>query len=430
MLLKNGFGSLEFCRRCAGSPSYLRFIYFENFQDKQSFATIGTGKKFRKESHIMGKAEAAETVPTIRCFVNTGSKPVPLDSGAPSIGCEKLPGNTGLTYGQYLGSVSRLLSENSFQILRKLVTKSQAPIRKLEEATSIELTAEKHGALYSVSRLLLRFPEATRRFAVNCAFSPEQQAFLQVEAKLLAALRARFALPYLPEHYICAEAPGLMLFIAEWFENHHEFHLSHSDSGAPAIKIWEENGSRNVLEEAKIPGLYAQAARILTSYLDPESFSQIYPWHHAAGDFIIDADKSPPSLKLITVRGYRPLLSRESDSHDKMLGALHFFVNLCIRMRIDRLDGVGELAWAGPDCLPGIVCGFREGWETKRQSSTLPGAEEIFSLLLALSPEERLAFAEVVAADGMVEADETEFLLPRLPGCMVELSDTLKEHKS
>ncbi|MGC8490512.1 MAG: hypothetical protein ACP5SH_02130, partial [Syntrophobacteraceae bacterium] len=191
-----------------------------------------------------------------------------------------------------------------------------------------------------------------------------------------------------------------------------------------------ESGSRYVLEEAKIPALYARAAKILTSYLDPESFSQIYPWHHAAGDFIIDANQDPPSLKLITVRGYRPLLSRESDSHDKMLGALHFFVNLCIRMRIDRLDGVGELAWAGADCLPGIVSGFRDAWKTKCESSTLPSAEEIFSLLLALSPEERLAFAEVVAADGMVEADEADFLLPRLPGCMEELAYALKEHKS
>ncbi|MGC8491949.1 MAG: hypothetical protein ACP5SH_09450, partial [Syntrophobacteraceae bacterium] len=204
----------------------------------------------------MDKIEAASTVPAIQCFVNTGSKPVPLGPGAPSsIDREKLPGKTGLTYGQYLSSVSRLLSQNSFQLLRELVTKLPAPAHNLEEATSIELTAEKHGALYSVSRLLLRFPGETLRFAVNCAFSPEQQAFLRVETNLLADLRARFALPYLPEHYVCAEAPGLMLFIAEWFENHHEFHLSHSESGAPAIKIWGESGSRYVLEEAKIPAL-------------------------------------------------------------------------------------------------------------------------------------------------------------------------------
>lgn len=378
----------------------------------------------------MDKNKTDSAFLAIKCFVNTGSQPVPLDPGSDraSIGREKLPGEGGLTYGQYLDSVSRLLSENSCEILGELLTK-QKPVRRLEEATSIELTAEKHGALYNVSRLLLRFRHEILQFAVNCAFSPEQQAFLQVEAKLLSDLRARFDLPYLPLPFISAEAPGLMLFIAEWFENHHEFHLSLNDPGAPAIRIWKEDGSRKIMDEVKVPELYARASKILTSYLDTDSFSQIYPWHHAAGDFIIDDSQNPASLRLITVRGYRPLLSKESDCHDKMLGALHFFVNLCLRMRIDRLDGVGELAWAGPDCLRGVVRGFMEAWKTVRKDRALPKAEEIFSLFELLSPEERLSFAEAVAMDGMVEAGESDFLFAHLPACMDELVDTLEDFK-
>jgi hypothetical protein len=381
----------------------------------------------------MDKRKPGHRVPPIECFINTGSKLVPLDAASERLALpgERLPGSSPpvtapLTYGQYMSSVARLLSENSFMALRKLLKKQLKPTPKLEAASNIELIAEKHGALYSVSRLRIRFADDERSFAVNCAFSPDQHAFLDVEVRLLANLHARFGLPYLPLPFISAKAPGLMLSIAEWFENHHEFHLSPDLSGAPAINVWRQSGGSQFLDAGKTPELYAQASKILTSYLDDRSFSQIYPWHHAAGDFIVDESQIPMSLRLITVRGYRPLLVRKSDCRDKMLGSLHFFVNLGIRMRIDRLDGTGELAWAGPQCLPGVIRGFVQAWETRWENTHLPKALEILSLFLDFSPHERLAFAQIAAADGRVEADEGNFLLARLPRHLIELSDALK----
>jgi hypothetical protein len=368
----------------------------------------------------MAPKKADSTVPAIKCFVNTGSRLLPLASASEKqeIGSQLLPGDSGLTYGQYLQAVAGLLSDNSSEVLRELFQKQPKPVGELESSSAIELIAEKHGALYSVSRLVVRFRDNSIQFAVNSAFSPEQQAFLQVETELLAALRTRFDPHYLPVPFVSAQAPGLTLFIAEWFENHHEFHLSSQKSGAPTIKVWKDDGRRIILDAGKISELYAQASRILTSYLDADSFSQIYPWHHAAGDFIIDD----------TVRGYRPLLSRNADAMDKMLGSLHFFVNLVLRMRLDRLDGVGELAWAAPHCLPGIIRGFRQAWDTRPKYADLPKAEEIFSLFDALSPVERLAFAEAVAHDGMVELEESDFLLSRLPVCMDELAAALADN--
>jgi hypothetical protein len=328
-----------------------------------------------------------------------------------------------------MSSVARLLSENSFMALRKLLKKQLKPIPKLEAASNIELIAEKHGALYSVSRLRIRFADDERSFAVNCAFSPDQQAFLEVEVRHLANLHARFGLPYLPLPFISAKGPGLMLSIAEWFENHHEFHLSADASGAPAITVWTQSEEPRFLDASKTRELYAQASKILTLYLDSRSFSQIYPWHHGAGDFVVDESRIPLSLRLITIRGYRPLLARKSDCRDKMLGSLHFFVNMGIRMRIDRLDGTGELAWAGAQCLPGVIRGFVEAWETRWQNTHLPKAREILSLFLDFSPHDRLEFAKIVAADGRVEADEGSFLLACLPGHVIELSDVMENFK-
>jgi hypothetical protein len=306
----------------------------------------------------------------------------------------------------------------------------------LESASKIELISEKHGAFYSVSRLRLHFADEVRSFAVNCAFSPEQQAFLQVESSLIAKLNSKFRLPHIPEPFLRAKTSmeanqpdaSLMLSISGWFEGHYEFHLSANSSGTPAIRVWDHASPPGFLSEAKTVELYEQASGILTSYLDTRSFSQIYPWHHAAGDFVVDRGQNPPSLKLITIRGYRPLLAAISGRCDKMLGALHFFVNLGIRMRIDRLDGTGDLAWAGPQCLPGVIRGFAGAWETgPRANAGLPTAREIFSLFLDLSPDERLAFAEAAAANGRVEADGTDFLLSHLPRHVIELSDALAD---
>ncbi len=395
----------------------------------------------------MDKEKHGRALSSIECFINSGPKLVPL-SAAPerlAVPGARLPGSeqsadaAPVTYGQYLESVANFLCANNFRALKDLLKKQavKSPLPSLGKASGIELISEKHGALYSVARLRIRFADDVRSFAVNCAFSPEQQAFLQVEVKLLTRLHARLGLPWVPLPLISAKTPLLghghaffMLFIVQWFENHHEFHLSPDPSGSPAISVWNESEAQHFLSASKAVELYRQASGILTSCLDTRTFVQIYPWHHAAGDFVVDDSQNPPSLRLITVRGYRSLLARKSDSRDKMLGALHFFVNLGIRMRIDRLDGTGELAWAGPECFPGVMRGFAEVWEARAlEYKDLPKAGEIFSLFLDFSPDERLEFARVAAGDGRVEAEEGGFLLARLPRHVMELAEALKSFK-
>jgi len=379
-----------------------------------------------------GKKRAG-MIPPIQCFVNAGSGLIALGDRTerPAFCNERLPGEQPggaepWTYGAYLGTVARLLSRNSFNVLKKILKRQPRPAPELEDASDIRLISEKHGAICCVSCLQIQFVGDIRSFAVNCAFSAEQQAFIGVEVKLLSALHSRFGLPFLPLPFVSAGAPGLKLFVAEWFENHQEFHLAGGSAGDPSMAVWGQDGRRRLLDREKTIELYAQASEILTSYLDSRSFSQIYPWHHAAGDFVIDDSRNPPSLRLTTVRGYRPLLSRKSGSKDRMLGSLHYFVNLSIRMRIDRLDGTGELAWAGPECLAGVIRGFAAAWQEKGKKGGLPEAEEIFALFLALSPDQRLDFCGAVAEAGLVEADEGNFLCPRLPGHVAELSDALE----
>jgi len=45
---------------------------------------------------------------------------------------------------------------------------------------------------------------------------------------------------------------------------------------------------------------------------------------------------------------------------------LFFLLNLSVRMRLDRLDGVGAIAWADDDCVDATLEGFMEGLRIKQ----------------------------------------------------------------
>lgn len=375
--------------------------------------------------------------PKIELFIRMPSGLVPLDNKSERIPLP--PGGHGaaITYGEYLRSVADYLSASSCRAICKVL--AQVPgIPELRSAESIRLISEKHGALYSVSRLEIRFGNTTSSFAVNSAFLPEQQAFLQLEYNLLRRLHREFGLPSLPRPFLSGKArlktettdTLIKLFIAEWFTGFHEFHLSKTGrdrENSLGIIVWQDNEKPDFLDQRRTEELYARASRILTSLLNTNTFQQVYPWHHAAGDFIINTSDESISVKLITVRGYRSLLPRKSDAGDKVLGTLHFFLNLSIRMRVDRLDGTGELVWAAAEmCLPGVIRGFSESWGQKAaESEDLPEAADMLTLFLSFSPRERLAFAQVVAQAGRIEAEEMEFLFEHLPAHVKELSSAI-----
>ncbi|MCE5336347.1 MAG: hypothetical protein LLG06_17350 [Desulfobacteraceae bacterium] len=389
----------------------------------------------------MKRIAHCNTEPAIELFIHLpeGIKPLDPENESEAVPLDCPPDAGPVTYGQYLRSVARYLGHNCRRTLQNLLGAQPVPIG-LDSAVRIMLTSEKHGALYSVSRLTVHTHDAVRSFAVNTAFRPEQQAFVQLEYRLLGELYRKFRFPYLPRPFLIGrpvlEGTDLRvkLFITEWFENHHEFHHTGAGSGGGAmpIGIWNGGKSPRFLDAGQKEGVFAGASAILTALLDTHTFRQIYPWHHAAGDFVVDESCDPVSVRLITTRGYRRLLGKKSDARDKVLGSLHFLVNLSIRMRIDRLDGTGELVFApARECLGGFIRGFCASWKQKTQKDPrLPEATDLFALFLGFSFEERMAFTEVAAADGRVEASEADFLAAHLSGHVRELSAALEHAMS
>lgn len=367
--------------------------------------------------------------------------PVPLnnETGALLLPADASSPGPRITYGPYLRAIANYLSGNSCRPLRTLLARLPSP-RHLSEVTSISLTSEKHGAVYSVSRLDIRCGSKTFPFAVNAAFLPAQQAFLQHEHALLGTLYRRYRLPHLPRPFLSGTtllqtgetSCTIKLLFVEWFHDYHEFHLSgphpvEGDETGYPIRVWKPGDASFFLDPDQVRDLYRKAAAILTAYLDGDTFRQVYPWHHAAGDFVVRTNAGGLDVRLITVRSYRSLLPGRSDAKDKLLGLLHFLINLSLRMRLDRLDGTGALVWAGPGCLRDVVLGFSEAWENRRRDdSTLPRAADALGLFLQFSRDERLAFTEIVARNGQVERDEGDFLHPRLEQHTTELAAVME----
>jgi hypothetical protein len=83
---------------------------------------------------------------------------------------------------------------------------------------------------------------------------------------------------------------------------------------------------------------------------------------------------------------------------------LFFLVNLSIRTRLDRLDGVGEVVWAGLPAVEGTVRGFMDGLSAKIPRWDLRFKEFLVSVSL-------LELREICEA----VADSYHPLAPELP---------------
>ena len=172
------------------------------------------------------------------------------------------------------------------------------------------------------------------------------------------------------------------MFLGEWLANYHEFHISKDPAdGQHRIIVWDTDREPYFLTQSQSLDLYTRAAGILTGYYNPETFEQISAWHHAAGDFIVRLENNKLDLKLITVRRYASVFEKSFLDDSKNLQAsaefilqamLVFFLNLALNMRLDRLDGVGDIVWADDQALQGTLVGFLNALARKENIPALP----------------------------------------------------------
>jgi hypothetical protein len=278
-----------------------------------------------------------------------------------------------LTLADYFGALQNfVLFDNGKALCSALKKQGLLADITLSDISVVIIRSEKHGAFYHIASVEIlgtgkNVTFANSKFALTTALSGPAKASLAEEYVILQQLSA--IQPHFIPRIYCKESftvqtdsgsEEFLVVLGEWLDGYHEWHASDDpESGERKIHLWDyENGYR-FLSEAESHELLLQAASILTYYYNPESFHQIYPWHHGAGDFVVKADSNAISVKLITARQYEPLVRfEEKEEADRLIATIHFLLNLVLRIRLDRLDGVGEPAWLGTFAVQAAVAGF------------------------------------------------------------------------
>lgn len=300
----------------------------------------------------------------VRCLFSSPTGDIPVDEALLSrrFLVNPMEEHPHLQLGDYFRAIERFALGEEGEVLRGLLERVlQRPIRP-SDVGEVAIRSEKHGGLYHLASVEALGPGLSRKFVVSAAVTERSAEWLRREFETLNLLNGSFRLPYLPEVYLLEEVGGFVLMLGQWFEDFHEWHLHREEGGEPQPVIWDFRKGYRRAEEKEAAEIYRQASRILTLYYDVKSTHQITPWLHAAGDFIVRSDQGAVEVRLTTARGYEPLvIFLEQAELNHVMAMVSFFLNLTIRMRLDRWEGVGEIAWARDSCVGPTVAGFFDG---------------------------------------------------------------------
>ena len=279
------------------------------------------------------------------------STPLPLNRHQAG---EPLRPETGISisHGDYFRAASDFLGKNRFEIVTRAASQHLCRKIQLDEIKEINICLEKHGEFYHPAKIEAVLKAVSIPFVLNVAVSEAGLNCIQREYRLLKKLDADFPFSLVPKvygqgHIYTKNNFKVSMFLGEWLEGFNEFHISRDLLDKKSrIMVWDAEKGNFFLSAEQTLELYRQAAKILICYYNVETLEQIFPWHHAAGDFVIKLMNNKVEVRLVAVRQYASLFEENKiqdqnrDAEFILESLLVFFLNLSIRMRLDRLDGV------------------------------------------------------------------------------------------
>lgn len=290
-----------------------------------------------------------------------------------------------ITIGDYFQAARLFFEKSGMEIIGDIFKQRLQRDVLPGDIERICLFLVKHGEFYHPSRVEVTAHGRKIYFVLNVAISRAGKAHIVGECQFLKKLNRDFTSAYLPQVYGYGEVEirdtyKAAMFLGEWLNNYYEFHISRDPAdNQNKIVVWDSKRGNYFLSANQSLNLYSQAAGILTSYYNLVSFERICSWHHAAGDFVIRLENEKIDLKLITVRRYAStfkntddLKNAENNAEFILQALLVFFLDLCLKMRLDRLDGVGDIVWADNTAVQGTLIGFLNALDLKANAPALP----------------------------------------------------------
>jgi len=301
---------------------------------------------------------------------------------------------------------SFLLEDHRHALLKAVQDQMGSGRLQEEDIRNVIIRSEKQGALYHVASVEVEGAGVSSKFSLVAAVSEKSRDALGRECNTIILLNNRHPSCGLPGIHFRGDQivsrdgkEGTFSFLLEeWLESYHEWHVSRDGTGNQRLCIWDQERGYYFANEDAFFQLFRQAARTLTLLYDPETGCQLRPWHHAAGDFVIrDNQEGKSHVRLAAARGYEPLLTLPGQAPENQpANLLYFFLDMALRMRLDRFDGVGEVAWIEGNILDAVMAGFLEGLEVSAHERRCDktASRSFLGLLKSFSPAELLAAFE------------------------------------
>jgi hypothetical protein len=306
--------------------------------------------------------------------------------------------------GDYFQAVQRFLQRDGWHRLTAAIREQTQQAPDAADLRRIGIHLEKYGQYYHPARITVDFDSRHTAFVLNVSTGATGAALIENDWRNLRRLNRDLPHGFLPQVYdldsVELEGPdgvrvprrSVTMFLGQWLEGFHEFHLSSpSPGGRLQTLVWDAAAGNRPLTARRRRRLYRRCAEILTAYFNLTTLEHIAAWHHAAGDFVVADRRGRTDARLVTVREYVPLLQNVQPDAGAVLPALLLFLlKTSVRMRLDRLDGTGDVAWAGDDVVGSTVAGFFDGLERQQQHGTIPeGLTGVFrQYLRRITPSE------------------------------------------
>ncbi|ROQ93438.1 hypothetical protein [Desulfosoma caldarium] len=341
-----------------------------------------------------------------------------------------------MTYAQYFRALEEALQQNALEPLRRSLEVLTGMPVLAKWIRQVRIDSVKHGALYHVAKITVSLDGRNHTFVLNSAMHLHRQKALQREWHTLQSLVQTPVGPYVPQalylgrghwHDESAEARPFGFFLGRWFEGFHEWHMEKGPDGCgETVRVWDDSPKGTVLTPRQTAQLMEQAAYILTLALDRESYLQVYPWHHAAGDFVVAVDQDKVAVRLISARNRTVFMPPGSQDHERLSAVAAFFFMLSFRMRVDRHQGVGDLVWASAPWLRAVVRGFFRGWTDAALDQEPLTAQQIFTTFQSFDAEDWEAVGSVLQDHLVVDAEEAPLVLRHLEEHARDLEKALR----
>ena len=334
------------------------------------------------------------------CFASPdGDVPVDSKTLARPFIVEPLQHHPFMTLGDFFHTVRHFILGRARPLIISVLSQSWGRDVTLHDIDSIIIRYEKYGTLYQIASAEIISGSRKAKFAVSVALTPTARENIKLEYNLLSYINTTTGLTYLPRAFCInsqdIEKDGrletMVMTLAEWFDGYHEWHFSRDEEGKNKFVIWDMGAGNCFASDQEAYATIMEVSKILTLYYDVDTCKRIIPWHHGAGDFVVNTGPGKVNVRLVTVRGYEPFSSLDnSKAIDPSRGLLLFLVELTTKIRLDKWEGMGDTTWAGSVFVNAAVEGFFQAMKTKEAQgeSVSIKVDDFMASVKALSQEE------------------------------------------